>query len=303
MPTWVAACVWLIVLGNAGHLTCMRAEPLGPRVQTAGYVLLALQVASFLLCQTTEPGQPPAAWIAAVKEGGSNAPSFSRHPDIAGLCIPPRARYVWRSKVVVLHFDHFCWFLQRNIGLRNRKFFILFVLYSISLCSFALIVCLCDLLPPLVRGYSGKPLDGFAGSTFDVDTSSMPVEVAREAIYDAHMSYEFHELEQRLGPRYVWWSYVFIALNFAAMCFLGDLGGRAVSHALRNRVLLSPDDDRYDVGLWKNIRAVFGDVAALWLLPLPGTASSGDGLSFPLNPHSKFDPELEARSENGEHED
>ena len=151
------------------------------------------------------------------------------------------------------------WFLQRNIGLINRKYYILFVSYSFLLCLFASGCSLSDWIPPYVRGFTGAPQEGFAGSAFDVDTSSMPSEVAREAIHHAHMDFEFHALDQRLGARYVWWCYAFLAINAAATWFLGDLAGRAVSHALRNRVLLSPDDDRYDVGLWKNCQSVFGD--------------------------------------------
>ena len=203
----------------------------------------------------------------------------------------------------MLHFDHHCWFLQRNIGLRNRKYFILFVSYSFSLCVLAISLVLSDLVRPFVRAFSGTPMEGFAGSAFDVDTSNMPEEVVREAVYHAHMTYEFHELERRLGSRYVWWCYAFLALNAAASWFLGDLGLRAMSHALRNRVLLSPDDDRYDVGLLKNIRSVFGESPAFWLLPIPGTASSGDGLSFPLNPSPMFNPQATKSEGEQEHED
>ena len=192
--------------------------------------------------------------------------------------------------------------MQRNIGLCNRKYFILFVTYSFLLCVFAIGCGLSDWIPPYVRGFTGAPQEGFAGSTFDVDTSSMPSEVAREAIHHAHMSYEFDELERRLGAQYVRWFYVLLAINAAAACFLGDLGARAVSHALRNRVLISPGDDRYDVGLLKNCQSVFGDSAFFWLLPIPGTAGSGDGLSFPLNANPKFDPQM-AREEDCEHED
>ena len=108
VPTWVAGCVWLTVLGNYIHLTCLRAEPLPTSALALGYALVILQIASFLLCQLTEPGSPPAEWIAAVKRGGSDAPSFVPHHDVADVFLPPRARYVRRSKTVILHFDHHC---------------------------------------------------------------------------------------------------------------------------------------------------------------------------------------------------
>ena len=47
------------------------------------------------------------------------------------------------------------------------------------------------------------------------------------------------------------------------------------------RTRLEPLDDTYDVGLVANVKSVLGERPALWLLPLPGTAAAGDGLTWP----------------------
>ena len=52
-----------------------------------------------------------------------------------------------RAGCVCLHLDHYCWFLQKAIGLRNRKFFILFCCYSLALTAFALALDLAELIP------------------------------------------------------------------------------------------------------------------------------------------------------------
>ena len=59
------------------------------------------------------------------------------------------------------------------------------------------------------------------------------------------------------------------------------------ANAARNRTVLAPNDDRYDVGAYTNLRQIFGERMLLWLLPLPGTETRFDGLDFPLNPNPR----------------
>ena len=50
--------------------------------------------------------------------------------------VPPRARYVKKRNAIILGFDHDCFWMGVPIGFRNRKFFILFVLWSTALSLF-----------------------------------------------------------------------------------------------------------------------------------------------------------------------
>ena len=279
--------VWLGVILNWIHLSVLRLEPLPLWCRMAGNGVLVLQVTAFLLTQTTDPGSPPSDWVAAAATG--REPTAVPHHNVPGVMLPPRARYVRRLGRVILHFDHYCWFLQRPIGLRNRKFFVLFTCYSFLLSSFALAINAWEILPLYVGAFRRIPEPGFNASEFAIDFSTLPAEIRTDALQDSYLDYAFARHRARVGGLYLGKSlYALLAVNICAVCFLGDLASRSLLHALHNRVTLAPEDDRFDVGIVANARQIFGRRSLLWLLPVPGTASPGDGLSFPMSKESLY---------------
>ena len=58
----------------------------------------------------------------------------------------------------VLAFDHHCWFINHPIGLRNRKFFLLFVLWSTGLAALGLALSATDLLDEMPFSGKDEPL-------------------------------------------------------------------------------------------------------------------------------------------------
>jgi len=94
---------------------------------------------------------------------------------------------------------------------------------------------------------------------------------------------------------------VFVAIvNLFITAGYGRWAWTLLSLAARNRTVLRPRDDRYDVGVYANLSQILGERVALWLLPLPGTETAFDGLDFELNPHPK---ELQTEEEAADEEE
>ena len=273
-PTIPAALVWFLIVANYVQLAIYRGEPLSTATLVVGHGLLVCQVISFILVQTTDPGSPTAEQNAQMERG--LVPNAVRH-EPSGLMVPERARFVRRHKGIVLHLDHFCWFLQSAIGLRNRKFFILFTAYSLALALLALAIDLGEIVPLYLRAMDTDNLLPGVNAT-GVSPSSY-----RDVVTQRQLALLFERAHASLGSRYLYSLAVSIPLNFLAAWFIGDLACRSFLLALGNRTWLEPDDARYDVGSVANLRAVLGDNPLLWLLPLPRTGSSGDGLVWPIN--------------------
>ena len=51
---------------------------------------------------------------------------------------PPRSHYCSVTQRVVLNMDHFCPWVVNTVGYYNRKFFVLFLLYTLLTCSWVL---------------------------------------------------------------------------------------------------------------------------------------------------------------------
>lgn len=253
-------------------------------------LVLLLQIASFAATQLIAPGSPPRNWIRDVERGAVTA---IRHPA-TGLALPPRARYVRRYGAVVLHLDHYCWFLQRPIGHQNRKFFVLFACYSLALASYALFLGACDLMPlyalagdvDCARG----PMAGIMDSPYAYkhdEVCAHPSHEHWELVHHYQTGFVFQQAEERLGGAYLQMLYWMMPPTCLAIAFLAYLGLTSAQLAVRGRVWIDPHDDRYDVGLLANTRQVFGEWSVLWLLPLPGTSAAGDGVRFPINAKAK----------------
>jgi len=129
--THLLTVIWLIEALNYGVHVIFRPEPWNAVSVASGYALWAVQLVSLARCQLTDPGSVSDEWEAQAKAGVVPSTACKR----SGRLLPPRARYVRRAGRVIVGFDHYCFWLGTPIGFRNRKFFILFVLYSALFCA------------------------------------------------------------------------------------------------------------------------------------------------------------------------
>jgi len=102
------------------------------------HVLLALLIGSYCMTVFTDPGTVPPAWNAAVASD-ERLSSIHRFCAKSGLFRPLRSHYCSVTGRVVLNMDHFCPWVVNTVGFYNRKFFVLFLFYTMLTCSWVLI--------------------------------------------------------------------------------------------------------------------------------------------------------------------
>ena len=266
-----------------------------------GHLILLIQVGAFAQVTGVHPGNPPADWP-------------------AGSGPPPRARYVKRMDEVILGFDHFCWWLGTPIGFRNRKFFILFVLWSAILAGFGLVLAAaegCRMLPGVCTGQLVDPSQLTSNLAKSLPADIIAATAHEPALAHLHSSVfawalAFAELDSSetlyvslaLGP--------LLLIDFAACLLLSLFGGWHVYLALKGRATvghrvedfvchaapngngrhtdadlpchvcgLIEDERNFDMGALDNWRQIFGDQWWLWALPVAGDAPQGDGIHWP----------------------
>ena len=275
-PTLTVVAMWTLVGANYYHLAILRGVAWSPILFQIAYVLLALTISSYLLTMMTAPGAPPDAWVAAAESG--LVPAGAVRDERSGLWVPPRARFVRRADSVVLHLDHFCAFLHAPIGLRNRKFFVLFAVYALGLVCLALALDLSEWITLHARA---SDLDNLLPG---VNATGVTGDLYKDILFERQHAAVYAQAYEALGATYMNLLWLPIPANAIACWFVGDLACRSLWLAARGRTWLEPDDETYDVGWRDNLRAVMGDHAVLWALPLPRTGPSGDGLSWDTNP-------------------
>ena len=300
-PAGAMYIVWLLVASNWIAHVIFRDRTWGIWQFIVGHSLMALQIVAFAKTVHIHPGSPPADW-----------------PAEAGL--PPRAYYLKKTGEVILGFDHHCWWLGVPIGHRNRKFFILFLLWSATLSFFGLWLSCADVcrFVPGACSEQGKieTLEKAARSGALPSTSALaaasdhvannPVAVEAVGFHSAanvrfvlSIGLSFAELEPP-QLRYVISATVLSLFDFAATLLLGVFGLWHLYLALRNRTTLAgrgpthaqPEDEAvYDLGALNNLRQIFGSSCWLWLLPVAGDAPLGDGIHFEKR-GQKAEPEI-----------
>jgi len=271
--------IWALVVGNLVVHEILRPEPWSTAVRAAGYALTALTVGAFFQCVTTHPGSVPEAWRAAALEG--NELCVLHHST--GEPVPPRGRYYRRYGETLLAFDHHCWWIGRPIGLLNRKFFVLFVLYAASLSGFGMVVSASDLKETLaLPGTNGSMSDTLALlSPFAFGAIGGPMQAAMVGMAISHM--EANEITRLVAL------YFLSVLDLVACLLLGLFGLWHVRMVRRNTLTVGvgPEEARYDQGVAANIRQVFGRQRWLWCLPVwlddaPSVADGRlDGIHWP----------------------
>jgi hypothetical protein len=104
-------------------------------------VLLLLLFASYLHCVLTDPGTVPQAWHDRIASDPQLAARY-RLCHKSGLYRPPRSHYCSVTGRVVLNMDHFCPWVINTVGFYNRKFFVLFLIYTAASCCWVVLTSL-----------------------------------------------------------------------------------------------------------------------------------------------------------------
>ena len=103
------------------------------------HVLLGLLFTSYVQVCITDPGTVPDDWHEAVLK--LENPPFKKCPR-SGLFKPPRSHFCGVTKRLVLNMDHYCPWVNNCVGFFNRKFFVLFLVYTGISCIFVCIMIL-----------------------------------------------------------------------------------------------------------------------------------------------------------------
>ena len=96
------------------------------------HILLGLLIGSYLQTVLVDAGTVPDWWQAEAAQN-PNSPVCQK----SGLFKPPRSHYDSITKRLVLNMDHFCPWVANTVGFYNRKYFVLFLIYSALTCCFS----------------------------------------------------------------------------------------------------------------------------------------------------------------------
>lgn len=201
------------------------------------FSLLALASVSLLYVVFTDPGGVPTEWDQAVRE--TPHPAYVMCAN-TGMYKPPRAHFDVVTGRVVLNFDHFCPWVMNSIGYRNRKFFVLFLLY---MCGTTVTV-----LTILGPGAAAAMSDEGRVSLCWISLLTLWC-VATHALVIAPLL-------------------LFAGAHVYMVC------------ANQTSIEDSQASRPYDRGVWNNVQTVFGDRWYWWLTPLWCGGPRGDGIHW-----------------------
>ena len=287
--------IWIFEALNYATHVVLRPTAWNGWSVCIGYALWAMQLICLWRVQVTNPGMVSAAWTRAALDGEHHARVCER----SGELLPERAMFVRRAGGVVLGLDHFCGWLGTPVGLYNRKLFILFVSYSFLFCVmgffhslYALLCSLPDsLLPPPPTPQTCAHLsvpDALRHALSQYRVTSIVWE-SGAACHQA-LGALIHVLDHAADAGQLVYALCLTATvpaNLLACGFLGHLALGQLIATLKNRTTLSPGDAKYDVGMSRNVRMVFGEETLLWALPTRPHILASDGYSWPLNPNHR----------------
>ena len=267
-PAPVMVVIWLLVAGNYVAHVLLRQDMWNLPVFILGHCVLALQLVSFARAVHTHPGSAPADW----QDASGNA----RVTD--GVAVPPRAYYVRRMRTTVLGFDHYCWWLGCAVGWRNRKFFVLFVLWSALLSGFGCALSAMDMNEIVGFQQTSNRIFSQAGphlrQVFPMAINPMPIMLVGLMFSDLDRGTMIHACLL----------FVLTMADLAATIMLGMFGSWHLYMILRNQTSLRPyGEEQYDVGMSANWRQVMGKTWWLWAMPTyaRGDGPHGDGMTWP----------------------
>jgi palmitoyltransferase len=212
------------------------------------HMLLLLTLAAWLHAAFVDPGTPPEAWQREMSEAerrGERVNVCQR----SGLYKPPRSHFDSVTKRLTLNMDHFCPWVLNTVGYYNRKFFILFLGYTVLTLFFAVLTLLLQL--PAIWEWLGS-------------------DTAQSAWFDNPMN-----------------AAVFcgaLALDSCLLVFLLPFFLVHLKMALRNETTIEGSRfPQFDVGGAANLAQVFGRSRWHWLCPCYCRGPDGDGIVWPTD--------------------
>ncbi|KAL9643256.1 hypothetical protein ABK040_014713 [Willaertia magna] len=107
--------------------------------QLFGLIEITLLLTNYFKCMKTPPGEVEPNWQENFNEEELKLilkldPQKNGDPKYCaktGLTIPPRAHFSSVQKKLILRMDHYCVWVNNVVGLRNHKFFYLFLFYLV----------------------------------------------------------------------------------------------------------------------------------------------------------------------------
>mmetsp|Transcript_56979 Transcript_56979/g.123844 ORF Transcript_56979/g.123844 Transcript_56979/m.123844 type:complete len:315 (+) Transcript_56979:145-1089(+) len=206
------------------------------------HVLLSLLIASYLQCVFTDPGTVPMEWHNAI----ASDPNLAAHHRLcprSALHRPLRSHYCSVTRRVVLNMDHFCPWVINTVGFYNRKYFVLFLIYTFLTCTWVVIT----LLPTYMR--TGL----MVGQT------------------------------RHWSPARSMVAMMAMLLDATLLVMLLCFGGFHIHMVLYNETTIEGSSPHFDVGPRRNWEQVFGENPWLWFLPVWGKGPAGNGIHWPMN--------------------
>ncbi|OCT81247.1 palmitoyltransferase ZDHHC2-like [Xenopus laevis] len=168
-----------------------------------------------------------------------------RYCDICQLLKPERCHHCPVCDICILKLDHHCVFLNNCVGFSNYKSFLLCVVYALLLCLFTSAVSLYGSILFWTHQLPNTQSKVPIIVLFSLSTLCC---VMLLLLLGIHCHWAVDNITSREGESGTW-------------------------------------NERYDLGLSKNLRQVFGDEKKYWFLPV--FSSLGDGYTFPMTDATK----------------
>lgn len=129
MSLVMIATVAAIIIGNI--VMFVGYHTVGVAALIVFHIFLALLLTSWIQTCITHPGSVPIEWSSRVKALNDSGEKLPYSLCVkAGRYKPPRSHFDKVSKRLVLNMDHYCPWVCNTVGFYNKKFFILFLLYT-----------------------------------------------------------------------------------------------------------------------------------------------------------------------------
>jgi len=211
------------------------------------HALLGLVVCAWAYTCGTDPGVPPSQWqrrmaaLAKARPGSSELKVCRR----SGLYKPPRSHFCSVTRRLTLNMDHYCPWVANTVGHYNRKFFLLFLLYTCLLLAYVLLS-----IAPQLPDLFDWALDG-------------------DGRWVGGVAYAVV-----LG--------VMLAVDVLLLLLLGPFMCLHWKMAMRNQTTIDGDKlPQYDIGLSANLEQILGRRRLHWFCPCYCDGPVGDGVHWP----------------------
>lgn len=207
------------------------------------HVLIALLLGSYVACVFTDPGSVPLGWSRMI-EADEKLSSEHRYCTRTRLYRPLRSHFCSITRRVVLNMDHFCPWVINTVGFYNRKFFVLFLIYTAASCCWVVLTSLPLLLELREPG-------------------------------------AMRALERRIGPSKFMFCSMAVILDFALIVMLSCFMPFHVRMVMLNETTIEGPSPEFHAGVLRNWRQVMGKERWAWFLPIWAGGPDGDGVHWP----------------------